>query len=54
MPTKSSGDAIVFSSSSVNVGLPPPDSARYSSVYFPSSITVMKPDVLHQRDVLPG
>src|SRR5262245_23622895 len=42
MPTKSSGDAIVFSSSSVNSG-PPPVSARYSSVYFPSSLTVMKP-----------
>src|SRR5215471_487048 len=43
MPTKSSGEAIVLSSSSVNVGEPPPASARYSSVYRPSSITVVKP-----------
>ena len=34
---------MVFSSSSVNVGDPPPASVRYSSVYRPSSMTVMNP-----------
>jgi hypothetical protein len=32
MPTKSSGEAIVFSSSSVNFGASPFASARYASV----------------------
>jgi hypothetical protein len=43
MPTKSSGEAIVFSSSSLYLGDSPPASARYASVYLPSSITVMNP-----------
>jgi hypothetical protein len=32
MPTKSSGDEMIFSSSSVNFGESPPASARYASV----------------------
>jgi hypothetical protein len=32
MPTKSSGEAIVCNSSSVNLGVPPPAAARYASV----------------------